>query len=50
LPASTPTTSAIDPLCSTVRVVKLSRADSVGTIAATIANNAAIRAACPPGS
>lgn len=36
----------IDPLCSQVKIVLLSEADTTETIAATIANNAAIRAVC----
>lgn len=45
-PSGSPTTSATDPLCAQVKVVKLSQADTVETIAAVIANNAAIRAVC----
>lgn len=44
----TPTaTGAIDPLCSHVRIVALSHADTEDTKAQVIANNAALAAACP---
>lgn len=44
--ATSPKTSAIDPLCSEVEIVKVSTRDTTETIAAVIRNNAAIRAAC----
>jgi len=44
-PRASPTISA-DPLCASVHVVKLSVHDTTETIAAVIANNAAIRATC----
>lgn len=52
-PSSAPTqaTSATEKFvpCSSVKVVLLSVTDSLPTVSATIANNAAIRAACGDG-
>ena len=41
-------TGGIDPLCSQVRIVALSHADTEDTKAQVIANNAALAAVCPP--